>query len=282
MYPCVFSLLSMLEKIKSNKIKKFYETNGYFLPIDVISLNAAKEASFKLEKISRNPNSNIIHPWNLQAHLLANWIYNICANSKVLDSVEALIGPNIFIQSADIFIKPPNSTKHINWHQDANYWGLDPFELVTGWIALTDVFPQNGCMNYLPKSHLLNKIHHTETLDKNSDLTKGQEIDLNIDNDKLVPVILKAGQMALHHCLLAHGSGPNLTNKYRIGIAVRYLPTYVKQTYGPPISMILARGEDKFNHFQKDKIPKGDFDKITIAEHNKAMSPHASSNYATS
>ena len=105
---------------------------------------------------------------------------------------------------------------------------------------------------------------------------------LNIDIDKQVPVILKAGQMALHHCLLAHGSGSNLTDKHRVGIAIRYLPTHVKQTDGPPISMILARGEDKFNYFQKDKIPKGDFDEITIAEHNKAMSPHAASNYATS
>lgn len=272
----------MLEKIKASEVKKFFTSNGYYLPIDVISSDIAFETSVKLEKISKDPYSNIIHPWNLQAHLLANWIYDICVKPKVLDSVEAVIGPNILIQSADIFIKPPKGKKHINWHQDANYWGLEPFELVTGWIALTDVFSENGCMNYLPKSHLLNKIHHTETFDKNSDLTRGQEVDLSIDKNKQVPVILKAGQMSLHHCLLAHGSGPNLTDKYRIGIAVRYLSTHVKQTYGPPISMILARGEDRFNNFKKDKIPKGDFDKITIAEHNKAMSPHAASNYATS
>ena len=137
-------------------------------------------------------------------------------------------------------------------------------------------------MNYLPRSHLNNKINHIETFDKNSDLTRGQEIDLKIDKDKEVPVILKAGQMSLHHCLLAHGSGSNLTDNYRIGIAVRYLPTYIRQTEGPPITMILARGEDKYNNFKKDKIPKGNFDNITIAEHDKAMTPHMSSNYATS
>ena len=265
-----------------NEIKKFYTSNGYYLPIDVMPSNIALEASVKLERISKNPNSNILHPWNLQAHLLSNWIYNICVNPKVLDAVESIIGPNILIQSADIFIKPPKISKIINWHQDANYWGLEPFELVTSWIALTDVFPENGCMYYLPKSHLFNKIHHTETFDKNSDLTRGQEIDLKIDKNKQVPVILKAGQMALHHCLLAHGSGPNYTDNHRIGIAVRYLPTHVQQTNGPPISMILVRGEDKFNYFHKDKIPYGDFDKNTIAEHNKAMTPHAASNYATS
>ena len=46
--------------------------------------------------------------------------------------------------------------------------------------------------------------------------------------------------------------------------------------------MIVVRGEDKYNHFIKDKIPIGDFDDNTIAEHDKAMTPHALSNYATS
>ena len=112
------------------------------------------------QKISKNPYIEIKHPWNLQAHLLSNWIYQLCVYPKVLDAVEKIIGPNILIQSADIFIKPPQCLKYINWHQDANYWGLEPFELVTGWIALTDVFLENGCMNYLPKSHLNNKIKH--------------------------------------------------------------------------------------------------------------------------
>jgi len=44
----------------------------------------------------------------LQAHLLANWIYSICSLPLVLDAVEKIIGSNILIQSADIFIKPPN------------------------------------------------------------------------------------------------------------------------------------------------------------------------------
>ena len=101
---------------------------------------------------------NIKHPWNLQAHLLADWIYDLCVAPKLLDAVEEVIGPNILIQSADIFIKPAKGKKHINWHQDANYWGLDPYELVTGWIAITDVNLENGCMNYLPKSHLHQKI----------------------------------------------------------------------------------------------------------------------------
>ncbi len=265
-----------------NDIKNYYETNGYYFPIKAINVEQADVIAGRLNKIYQNPPQNIKHPWNLQAHLLANWIYNLCISPVLLDAVEKVIGPNILIQSADIFIKPAKGKKHINWHQDANYWGLDPYELVTGWIALTDTSLENGCMSYLPKSHLHNKIKHTETFDKNSDLTRGQEINLNIKENKTVPVILKKGEASLHHCLLAHGSGSNKTNLPRIGIAVRFLPTHVKQTKGPQISMILARGIDEYKNFKMDKIPTGDFDSKAIAEHDKASSPHAISNYATS
>ena len=105
---------------------------------------------------------------------------------------------------------------------------------------------------------------------------------MEINDKDVVPVILEKGQAALHHCLLAHGSGPNKTNSPRIGIAVRYLPTHVKQTKGPPISMILARGVDEYSNFRMDEKPTGDFDDKSIAEHDKASSPHAASNYATS
>ena len=265
-----------------SELKKFYNENGYYLPIDVLDNDKINLSANKLQAIYKSPPSNIKHPWNLQAHLLADWIYDLCVSPKLLDAVEEVIGPNILIQSADIFIKPAKGKKHINWHQDANYWGLNPYELVTGWIAITDVNLENGCMSYLPKSHLHQKIEHTETFDTNSDLTRGQEINLKINDKDVVAVTLKKGQASLHHCLLAHGSGPNKTNFPRIGIAVRYLPTYVKQTKGPPISMILARGIDEYKNFKMDEIPTGDFDNKSIAEHDKASSPHAASNYATS
>ena len=61
-----------------NKLKNFYNANGYFFPIDALGSNLAEVSANRLENIFLNPPTNIHHPWNLQAHLLANWIYDLC------------------------------------------------------------------------------------------------------------------------------------------------------------------------------------------------------------
>ena len=51
------------------EIKKFYDKNGYYLPIEIIENAKIDKASEKLIKLYQNPPKNIKHPWNLQAHL---------------------------------------------------------------------------------------------------------------------------------------------------------------------------------------------------------------------
>jgi hypothetical protein len=93
--------------------------------------------------------------------------------------------------------------------------------------------------------------------------------------------MLNAGQISLHHCLLAHASGPNQTASLSIGLAVRYMLTHVRQTEGPPMSAILVRGEDKYGHFTMESPPIGDLDPNSIKCHARSMEPHAAANYAT-
>lgn len=258
-----------------------YHRDGYIFPLDAVTTDHALDVATRFAQVDPREIGSLKHPWHIKAHLLFRWIYDLTVQPAVLDAVQSIIGPNILMQAADLFVKPPHHTKIINWHQDANYWGFDPYTLVTAWIALSDVFPENGCMRYLPGSHVKSKLRHVETYGADSDLTRGQEIDLKIDEDKAVPVILKAGQMSLHHCLLAHASGPNQTDSPRLGLAIRFLPTHVKQTQGPPMSAILVRGEDHFHHFVEDTPPTGNLDSAAIAAHDRSMAVHAASGYAT-
>ena len=258
-----------------------YQSDGYCFPADAIPVSMAREAAQRIAALIDDPPVGMNHPWYLKAHLLFDWVYKLTTHPVVLDAVEAIIGPDILVQAADIFAKPAYSTKYINWHQDANYWNLDPFEICTAWIALTAVYPENGCMRFLPGTHKQNKIEHIETFAEDSALTRGQEITLEIDEEKAVDVILNTGEISLHHCLLAHSSGPNQTASPRIGLAIRYMSPHVRQTEGPAMSAILVRGEDKYGNYKVDLPPTTHLGTDAIRSHARSMAPHAAENYAT-
>jgi hypothetical protein len=260
---------------------RHYETEGYYLPVDALAPKVARDAGARVMALASAPPGGIKHPWHIKAHLLFDWVYGLATQPGVLDAVESVLGPDILLQSADLFVKPSRSDKIINWHQDANYWGFEPFDICTAWIALTDATVANGCMRFLPGSHRRNKLDHVETFAADSILSRGQEIVLAIDEAETVADELRPGQVSLHHCLLAHASGPNRTDDFRIGLAVRYMPAHVRQTEGPPVSAILVRGEDRYGHFIADDPPAGHLDPAAIAMHDRAMAPHAAENYTT-
>jgi non-heme Fe2+,alpha-ketoglutarate-dependent halogenase len=81
-----------------------------------------------------------------------------------------------------------------------------------------------------------------------------------------VSVNLQPGEMSLHHVRLIHGSPPNTSPRRRIGFAIRYIPTYVRQIEGAD-SATLVRGVDNFNTFEHEPRPTRDFDPEFVAMH---------------
>ena len=62
-------------------------------------------------------------------------------------------------------------------------------------------------------------------------------------SENTVDCILNPGEMSLHHVKLVHGSEPNRSNDRRIGLAIRYIPTDVKQLKVRDLAT-LVRGVD--------------------------------------
>ena len=48
-----------------------------------------------------------------------------------------------------VFIKEPHSPTIAAWHQNSTYYGLEPKEEITVWIALTEADEDAGCMEAL-------------------------------------------------------------------------------------------------------------------------------------
>jgi non-haem Fe2+, alpha-ketoglutarate-dependent halogenase len=81
--------------------------------------------------------------------------------------------------------------------------------------------------------------------------------------------VLAPGEMSLHHVRLVHGSEPNRSADRRIGLAIRYIPTRVKQTIGRD-GAVLVRGADRYNHFEPEPRPDADLSPAALAAHHAA------------
>ena len=65
------------------------------------------------------------------------------------------------------------------------------------------------------------------------------------------------GQASLHHGHLIHASGPNTTNDRRIGAAIRYISTSMRQKTQDRTLVALVNGEDRYGHFTIAGSPRG-------------------------
>jgi chlorinating enzyme len=68
---------------------------------------------------------------------------------RLLDVLEALIGPDVMAMQTMLFIKPPGGAGQ-GWHQDAYYIPTIPDTLCGAWIAIDRADEENGCMWFVP------------------------------------------------------------------------------------------------------------------------------------
>ena len=246
-----------------------YKNKGYVSPVNALTSSEAKEIRDEIEKIEKDWPSALEGINRNYIHLISPIFNKVCLNKNILDAVQSIIGKNILICGTTLFIKNPNEKGFVSFHQDAKYIGLEPHNWVTVWLAVTVANEQNGCMRMLPGSHKENLKTHEEKFDENNLLTRGQTI-TNVSLNKTDPIILKAGQISLHHPTIVHGSGLNHSNDRRIGFVIQsYIGDNVDQVIGK-MYVQRARGEDKYKHHEYSKIPLELMGKNEVNSQNKA------------
>jgi len=245
------------------EIKKKYDREGYFSPLNIFSEDEIDHYINELNHIETFGSDNINSELRYKAHLVFPFLAQIVRNPKILDVIETILGPNLLVWGSGFFIKEPESKTFVSWHQDSNYWGLSHNDVTTAWVAFSKSNIESGCMKVIPGSHKLEIMIHNDKPNENNLLSRGQTI-INLKHtDQTRNLILKKGQMSLHHIGIAHSSDPNTSNYRRTGFAIRYIPTYIRQTIGDIDSATLVRGSDKYNHFLNEPIPSKNFDQET-------------------
>ena len=240
-------------------VRARFARDGYVFPLDAMSAEEAAGFRADLEAIERD---HADHPM-LQAavyptpHLLFPFVDEIMRRPAVLRPVSEILGGDLLLWSANLFIKEAASPDYISWHQDLTYWGLDATREVTAWVALSPATVESGAMRFLPGSHAQEIVPHRDTFGDANLLTRGQEIAVEVDEASAVDVVLAPGRMSLHHGRLFHASHPNRTGDRRIGLALRYITPDMRQAVGEKDFAVLVQGEDRYGHFELLGPPKG-------------------------
>ncbi len=195
-------------------------------------------------------------------HTSERFIWELATDDRVLDVMEAVVGDDVMLLSTHFFCKYPDkdARSFVAWHQDTTYWGLEPPEAHTAWIAVDDSDVENGCMRVIPGSHADGIVTHEKSDRDGNLLSINQEIpDELVDNSSALDLELKAGQMSVHHGQIFHASMPNGSNRRRCGLTVRFVPPYVQQAELNSLKQnwqpIVVRGKDSYGNFEETPAP---------------------------
>ena len=158
-------------------------------------------------------------------------VFNMIVNPRLLDLVQDLIGPEITSTPIQhVRIKPPATAlredeirAHItvtDWHQDRGVAlaEADNTTMVTVWCAITDATVENGCLQVIPGAHRDGMKHHCPK--PQAAIAAGL-----IDENRAVPVPVKAGGVVIFHPLTPHASLVNRTDGFRWSFDLRYTVT---------------------------------------------------------
>jgi non-heme Fe2+,alpha-ketoglutarate-dependent halogenase len=263
----------MPKLLSKTEIERYWD-EGYLFPVRVLANAEALAYRARLERFEAGSGGPLKGDLRHKSHLLFTWLAELVRHSRILDAVEDLYGPDLLCWSSNFFIKERENPAYVSWHQDSTYWGLSKPDVVSAWVAFTPAHDGNGAMRVIPGSHKLDQVPHRDTFAKDNLLTRGQEVAVAVDESRAVTIALEPGEMSLHHVRLVHGSPPNPSPDRRIGFAIRYVPTHVRQVAGDD-SATLVRGEDRFGHFALEPAPAADLDPAMVALHQQITERNA-------
>lgn len=263
----------MANVLAQSQIERFWR-DGCVFPIRVMPEADALALRGRLEAFEAETGAPLGGDLRHKSHLLFAWLGDLVRDSRIVDVIADLYGPDLLCWTTNFFIKEARNPAFVSWHQDSTYWGLSEPDVVTAWVALTPSDRANGAMEFIPGTHTADQIPHRDTFAKDNLLTRGQEVAVDVDTSKAVAIELSPGEMSLHHVRLVHGSPPNPSNDRRIGFAIRYIPTRVRQVAGDD-SATLVRGVDVHHHFEPEPRPARDMDPEFVALHKRIAERNA-------
>jgi non-heme Fe2+,alpha-ketoglutarate-dependent halogenase len=215
---------------------------GVIAPIRVLDADEVTQAQRDLAELEQS-----LGPIQRFAngHLHVPWIHRLATHPRLLDAVAGVLGDDLLIHGGLILGKPAGDLGFVSWHQDSRYSQLDRTPSLSAWLALTSSDRTSGCMRVVPGSHRLGRLDHDERPSASNLLRRGETVAMAIDEASVRELILAPGELSLHHPNLLHGSGPNASDRPRVGLIVRFVSSACTRENWP---MLRARGSGDAGH----------------------------------
>ncbi|MEE2659544.1 MAG: phytanoyl-CoA dioxygenase family protein [Candidatus Latescibacterota bacterium] len=181
-------------------------------------------------------------------HLEFRLVYELATHAEIQGRMASLCGRDLLLWRTNFFVKSPVTDEGIKdrevpWHQDFNYWPLEPPVIISAWIAVDPSTRENGCLQVISGSHR-KVIPHVPADDRMLFREKGDPD--YIDEDDHINVQMRPGEFILFNERTLHHSEVNRSRMRRIGLAVRVLPPIVRvlKWDSPRHGLVPICGED--------------------------------------
>lgn len=225
-----------------HSVLRDFDRDGYVIFRDVLDPELINEVNGHVAWLQqRHPE---VRPEQLGHEFLRDdpfWL-RLVSDDRLLDIAQLFVGPDIALFASHYISKPPHSGQPVLWHQDGAFWPLDPMRVVTLWLAVDHSTPDNGCVRVIPGSHRQDFGAMREATEVDNVL--GKEIAVEVDESQAVDMVLRPGDVEVHHPNIVHGSEPNTSPHRRCGLSIRYIPTSTRITEPQPYpSAFWLRGD---------------------------------------
>jgi len=230
---------------------EFYRENGYLAGVRILTDRQVEGLRAELASIldESHPGMGLLHeyhgnesgdPENVLFHCLGHWrltpgFHDLLWNPAFTTPASQLLGGPVRFWHDQLFCKPARHGGVVAWHQDYSYWTrTQPMNHLTCWIALDDSTKDNGCIQYIPKSHAWELLPITGLA---GDMDSIQTVLSPERQAAFQPaaVELKKGEASFHHPLTVHGSHGNKTDRPRRACVINAVRDGVRSDVNEPL-----------------------------------------------
>lgn len=216
-----------------------YNKDGFVIIRDAIDKDLVAEMQSHVDWLATRDFLDGVPPEHWHHPIMRNdpfWV-RLISDKRLVDLAELFIGPNIALFSSHYFCKMPQTGRKVLWHQDGAYWPIRPMNVVTLWLAADTSDYANGCLRCIRGSHMLelSDLRESKNFAAPSSTEHNDVLGFGTHSDEeasalgeIVDLELQPGDVSVHHPNCVHSSEPNMSDRRRCGLTIRYIPTDVR------------------------------------------------------